>query len=236
MSFADEVRRWVSPRSTGGQMALLLVVTSLVAAASRTVMEQVLLQPADVVRQLKLWQLVTPTFVVPPSPLSLIFGLIILLQTGTWLEVQWGRRKVWLFVLGVNLIANAATVLVGFLSTSVFVSSFFGGYTTLEAVWIAQGLIVGPGRLNWFGFPVSGYAFAAIGGAFTLLAGLTGSWVLVLPQVFGILVTIAWVQGYTPSQLLLRLRSRALERDLRKRSAHLSVLQGERKDRDRYLN
>jgi len=236
MSFADEVKRWVSPRSVGGQMALLLVVTSIVAAASRPVMEQVVLRPADVLQQFKLWQLVSPTFLVPPSPLSLIFGLIILLQTGSWLEAQWGRPKVWLFVFGVNVLANVGTVLVGLLSRSVFATPFFGGYTTIEALWIAQGLIIGPGRLNWFGFPVSGYAFAAIGAAFTLLAGVTGSWVGVVPQLFGIAITILWVQGYTPSQLLLRLRSRALERDLRKRSSHLSVVKGQKKDRDSYLN
>lgn len=236
MSFADEVKRWVSPRSVGGQMALLLVVTSIVAAASRAVMEQVLLNPSDVLQQFKLWQLVSATFLVPPSPLGLIFGLIILLQTGAWLEMQWSRPKVWLFVFGVNLLANVATVLVGLLSPSVFASSFFGGYTTIEALWIAQGLIVGPGRLNWFGFPVSGYAFAVIGAAFTLLAGITGSWVAVVPQLFGIAITVAWVQGYTPAQLLLRFRSRQLERDLRKRSSHLSVVKGQKNDRDSYLN
>jgi membrane associated rhomboid family serine protease len=236
MSFADELKRWVSPRSVGGQMALLLVVTSIVAAASGSVMESALLSPSDVLQEFKLWQLVSPTFLVPASPLTILFGLIIMLQTGAWLEAQWSRSRVWIFVFGVNLLANVATVMIGLLSPRVFANSFFGGYTTIEAMWIAQGLIVGPGRLNWFGFPVSGYAFAVIGAAFTLLAGITGSWVSVVPQLFGIAITVGWVQGYTPGQLLLRFRSRQLERDLRKRSAHLSVVKGQKNNRDSYLN
>jgi membrane associated rhomboid family serine protease len=236
MSFADEVRRWVSPRSTGGQMALLLVVSSVLVAAARAVGEQLLLQPADVIEQFKLWQLVTPTFIVPPSPLSLIFGVIILLQSGSWFDERWGRQRTWIFVVGVNVIANALTVAVGFLSTNVFLMAFAGGYTTIEALWVAQGLLIGPGRISWFGFPITGYAFAVIGAAFTLLAGLTGSWAAVVPQLLGLVVTIAWVQGYTPSQLWLRFRSNQLERELKRRSSHLSVIQGQKKDRDSYLN
>lgn len=236
MSFANEVKRWVSPRSTGGQMALILVASSLVAGVSRLALEQLALQPAAVIEQLKLWQLVTPTFLVPLSPLSLIFGIIIVLQTGSWLEDQWGRTKLWVFVVGVNVLANLGTVLVGFVSPSVSAMIFFGGYTTIGAMWIAQGLIVGPGRLNWFGFPVSGYAFAVIGAAFTLLSAVTGAWFAVVPQLLGIGITVAWVQGYTPSQLWLRFRSRQLERDLRKRASHLSIIDGKKSDRDQYLN
>ncbi|MCA2979014.1 MAG: hypothetical protein INH37_12060, partial [Myxococcaceae bacterium] len=235
MSFANEVKRWLSPRGVGGQMALLLVVSSLAAAISRAAAEQLYLQPADVIQQLKLWQLVTPTFIVPPSPLSLVFGVLILLQSGTWFELKWGRRHTWLFVVGVNVLANALTVATGFVSTSVFAMTFAGGYTTIEALWVAQGLLIGPGRVSWFGFPITGYAFAVIGAAFTLLAGLTGSWVAVVPQLFGLVVTLAWVQGYTPSQLWLRFRSRQLERDLKRRASHLSVIPGQKKDRDQYL-
>lgn len=236
MSFANEVKRWVSPRSTGGQMALVLVASSLVAGVSRLALEQLALQPAAVIEQLKLWQVVTTTFLVPLSPLSLIFGIIIVLQTGSWLEDQWGRTKLWTFVVGVNVLANLGTVLVGFVSPSVSAMIFFGGYTTIGAMWIAQGLIVGPGRLNWFGFPVSGYAFAVIGAAFTLLSAVTGAWFAVVPQLLGIGITVAWVQGYTPSQLWLRFRSRQLERDLRKRASHLSIIDGKKSDRDQYLN
>ncbi|MER2560819.1 MAG: rhomboid family intramembrane serine protease [Myxococcaceae bacterium] len=217
-------------------MALILVASSLVAGVSRLALEQLALQPAAVIEQLKLWQLVTPTFLVPLSPLSLIFGIIIVLQTGSWLEDQWGRTKLWVFVVGVNVLANLGTVLVGFVSPSVSAMIFFGGYTTIGAMWIAQGLIVGPGRLNWFGFPVSGYAFAVIGAAFTLLSAVTGAWFAVVPQLLGIGITVAWVQGYTPSQLWLRFRSRQLERDLRKRASHLSIIDGKKSDRDQYLN
>lgn len=236
MSFANEVKRWLSPRSMGGQMALVLVVSSLVSAASRVAAEQLLLQPADVIQQFKLWQLVTPTFIVPPSPLSFIFGVLMLLQSGAWFEGRWGAQRTWIFVVGVNALANLVTVALGFVSTGVFAMAFAGGYTTIQALWVAQGVLIGPARVSFWGFPITGYAFAGIGAAFTLLAGITGSWIAVVPQLAGLVITVAWVQGYTPSQLWLRFRSNQLERELKRRSAHLSVIQGQKKDRDGYLN
>lgn len=236
MSFADEVKRWLSPRSMGGQMALLLVASTLLAAGFRTAGAELLLRPAEIVQNFKLWQLVSATFIVPAEPLTIIFGVLILLQSGGWMEQQWGARRVWIFVFAANLIANVLTVGVGFLSTSVFAMTFAGGYTTIEALWIAQGLIVGPGRLNFWGFPVSGYAFAAIGAFFTLVSVITVSWIVVVPQLFGIAVTAAWVSGFNPAALWTRFRSRQLENELRRRSSHLSVVPGQKKDRDQYLN
>lgn len=236
MSFADEVKRWVSPRSLGGQMTLLLVASTLIAFGLRTAGAELLIRPAEIVQNYKLWQLVSATFIIPPDALAVIFGIIILLQSGAWMEMQWGTRRVWVFVFAVQLMANLLTVGVSFLSPAVFSMSFAGGYTTIEALWIAQGLIVGPGRLNFWGFPVSGYAVAAIGAFFTLLTVVTASWVVVVPQLFGIAITVAWVNGFTPAALWTRFRSRQLENELRRRSSHLSVVQGQKKDRDQYLN
>ncbi len=238
MSFANEFKSWLSPKSPGGQMALLLAVGSLVVAASNAAFSVLVLQPSAVINELMFWQLITHAFLVAPSPLSIVFGILILLQTGSWLEAQWGRQRVWVFVLTVNVVAGAVTVLVALVSARVLGASFFGGYTTIAALWVAQGLIIGPGRISWFGFPVSGYAFAAIGAAFTLFAGLTGSWVAVLPQLVGLLVTVAWVQGYTPSRLWLRFRSNQLNRELRRRASHLSVVKSHKNDPNHpdYLN
>lgn len=216
-------------------MALLLALFTIISAAWRAAAGELLLQPAQVVQSFKAWQLVTPTFIVPPDALTIIFSVIILLQSGGWMEQQWGTRRLWIFVIAVNFLANVCTVLVGLVSPAVFTMAFTGGYTTVEALWIAQGLIVGPGRLNFWGFPVSGYAFAAIGAFFTLVSVITASWVVVVPQLFGIAITVAWVQGYTPAAWWTRFRSRQLERELRKRSSHLSVVPGKNKDRD-YLN
>lgn len=215
-------------------MALALVVGSLLAAAIPVVRE-LILQPSDVLQDFKLWQLVTTTFMVPPSPMTLIFGVLILLQGGGWLEAQWGTRGVWLFVFVVNLIANVLTVLVGLLSPIVASVAVYGGVTTTEIIWVAQGLIIGPGQTNFWSFRITGYAFAAIGAAFTLVTGLTGGWFAVVPQLFALAITVAWIRGYTPGQLWLRIRSAQLDRDLKRRSSHLSVVKN-KPDRDQYLN
>lgn len=236
MSFADEVKRWVSPRSIGGQLALIITVLTLVAGRWHEVMAQIALVPASIIEDYKFWQLATFGLVSVADGWSIVFTIVICLQAGSFLEQRWGARRVWLFVFVVNALAGLATLLIGLASPAVAHMIYLGGLTTTTILWVAEGVTLGPQRVNFFFFPITGYAFAVIGAVSPLVTAWTRGWWAVLPQLFGIAITVAWVQGYTPSQLLLRFRSRQLERDLRKRSAHLSVVKGQKNDRDSYLN
>lgn len=235
MSFADEVKRWLSPRSIGGQLALIITVVTLVAGRWREVMEQIALIPASIIEDFKLWQLASYGFVSVADGWSIVFTIVICLQAGAFLEQRWGARRLWLFVFVVNALAGLVTVLIGLVSPQVAHMFYLGGLTTTTILWVAEGVTLGPQRVNFFFFPITGYALAVIGAISPLVTAWTRGWWAVVPQLVGIAITVAWAKDFTPGQLWLRFRSNQLERDLRKRASHLSVIDGKKKDRD-YLN
>lgn len=234
MTFADEVKRWLSPRSVGGQLALLIIVLSLIAGRWPEVAEQVVLQPAAVIEHFKLWQLVTHAFLVATEAWTLIFTVVICLQAGSFLETQWGARRIWIFVVLVHAISGVVTVLLGFATARVAAGFYLGSTATI--LWVAEGVVLGPRQVNFFFFPITGYALAVIGAASPLVTAWARGWTAVVNQLLAIAVTVAWVKGYTPARLLLWFRSRSLERELKRRGSHLSVVQGQKRDRDQYLN
>ena len=63
---------------------------------------------------------------------------------------------------------------------------------------------------------------------------------LLFPEAFGLLFTFFYMRGAQPSQLWTRFRSWQLDRDLKKRSAHLKGIDGGRRnvggDSDKYLH
>ncbi len=240
MSFQDEVKRWLSPTRTGGQLALAMVVVTILGEVSTTIGSNVVLQPHAVLNELKLWQLVSWLFVMPPSPLSIIFGVLIAIQTGAFLEDRLGRRKLWVLILTSGIVTAVLTVLVGLLSPTVAMIPFDGAWVILSCMWVLQGLMVGNGRLNFWSLPVSGYAFAAIGAVFSLWPLLRGMWPVVLPSIIALSLTFAWFFGLTPANAWLRIRSWQLSRQLNRRSSHLKVVSGEKRnmpnDSDRFLH
>lgn len=236
MSFANEVKRWLSPTSIGGQLALIITVVTLIGGRWHEAAEQIALIPSSVISDFKLWQLASYTFISVADGWNIVFTIVICVQAGAFLEQRWGARRLWLFVIGVNALAGALTVLLGLVSAPVAHMIYLGGLTTTTILWVAEGVTLGPQRVNFFFFPMTGYALAVVGAISPLVTAWTRGWRAVLPQLFGIAITVAWVKGYTPGQLWLRFRSAQLERDLRKRASHLSVIDGKRSDRDQYLN
>ncbi|MBL8917872.1 MAG: DUF1751 domain-containing protein [Myxococcaceae bacterium] len=230
------MKRWFSPKSIGGQLALIITLLTLIGGRWGEVTQQLALIPSSVIEDFKLWQLATHGFISVAEGWSIIFTIVICLQAGTFLEQRWGARRLWLFVVLVNVIAGVVTVLIGLFSPRVAHTIYLGGLTTTTILWVAEGVILGPQRVNFFFFPITGYVLAVIGAISPLVIAWTRGWWAVVPQLVGIAVTIAWVKEYTPAQLWLRFRSAQLERDLRKRASHLSVIDGKRRDRDQYLN
>jgi len=240
MSFQNEVKSWLNPTRTGGQLALLMVVVTVLGEISATIGTNVVLRPHSVLTELKLWQVLTWLFVMPASPLSIIFGILISIQTGAFLEERLGRRKLWAAILGGGVLTAVLTIAVGLLSPTVATLSFDGAWTVLTCMWVMQGLIVGNGRLNFWSLPVSGYAFAVIGAVFSLWPLLRGLWQVVIPTIIALSMTLAWFFGLTPASAWLRFRSWQLSRQLSRRSSHLKVVSDDKRnmpnDSDRFLH
>jgi predicted exporter len=80
--------------------------------------------------------------------------------------------------------------------------------------------------------------FALIGVGFVFLSGAFSSFLVVVPSAMALLLTWAYLRVGGPSDWLLRLQSWRLQRQLRSRSKHLSVVSPERntpRDSDRFL-
>lgn len=225
-------------RGGAGIMAVLAVVgTLLIGFAPTLTTAHLLLTPDGVVRRFEAWQLLTWLFIPAPSPMAVIFGLLLVVGIGSQLEGHWGTPRLWRVILGVGVTSALLTAGLGFVLPSLGSLPFFGLQTVTLTMWVALGLIYRRSTLNFWSLPISGYAFAGIGLAFSVLNGLFSSFLLVIPELLAAGLTFLVVHQQFPSGTWTRFRSWQLERELKRRSAHLRSLDGGRGERgsDKYL-
>lgn len=225
-------------RSAAGAMAIAMIATSVVVALVKPLEEYVSLVPDLVVRGF-VWQLLTYAL-VEVTPLGVIFGALILWNLGGMVEFTWGRKRFLWFSLGVSLLAGLATVLVSLLVPSLVRHTYPGGMVLTGSLWVAYGLQIGRGQTNFWGAAVTGNVLALIGAGFVFLNAAFAGISTVIPEAFALLFTYFYMRGAQPSLLWLRFRSWQLDRDLKKRSAHLRGIDGGRRnvggDSDKYLH
>jgi membrane associated rhomboid family serine protease len=217
-----------------------MVVVSLVYyIAERWLGPWLPLIPDEVTRSFKLWQVLTYAVIFNRSPTSFIFGVLVIVSIGGALERQWGVKRLWLFSFGIAALAAALTVAVSFV-LPIGGRPYSGADVVASSLWVGYGLLIGRGRTNFFGLPVTGNTLALIGASFVLLSGLLGSWLMVVPDVFGLLLTFVHIRFGFPAAQWTRLQSWRLQRDLQKRSSHLRVLSGDDRNTsrgsDKYLH
>jgi hypothetical protein len=105
---------------------------------------------------------------------------------------------------------------------------------------VALGLEIGKRPLGFFGFPLTGYTFAALGVVFIALEAVFDSPTAVVPALVGLFLCFAWVHWRLPSKLFERYGSWRLQSKLNLRRKRLKVLSGDKRntpeDSDRYLH
>ncbi|MCP3101162.1 rhomboid family intramembrane serine protease [Myxococcus sp. K15C18031901] len=192
-----------------------------------------LLWPGSVFGQLFLWQPISYVF-VESQPFSILFAGLLLWSVGGWLEGAWGPKRLLLVALGVPALAGYILGVAGlFLPLP---GGYQGGWVMGSVLWVAYGLTIGQGQTNFWGIPLSGNAFAAIGGLFVLMRVLSGGLISQLPDVLSLLLVVLYLKGGSPRRLLLHFQHWRLQRQLRERSKHLHVVPKDRPDRDQFLN
>jgi membrane associated rhomboid family serine protease len=239
----SQLEQWLNPRSSAAKMAVVFVVASLAFYLTKSLTaEWIPLVPYGVTHQLKIWQLVTYSVLFDASPMSFIFGVLVLVSVGGALEAQWGAKRLWLFSFGIALLSGALTVALSLVLPPVAVQLYTGANVIVSAQWVGYGLLVGRGRTNFFGLPVTGNTLALIGASFVLLNLVLQSahWAAMVPDVLGLLLTFVHVRYGFPQEAWTRLQSWRLQRDLQKRSSHLRVISGEDRNTsrgsDKYLH
>lgn len=192
-----------------------------------------LLLPDFVFSRFLLWQPFTYAF-IETSPLGILFGGLIIWSIGGYLESTWGARRLLMASVGITAVAGFLTAALSYvLPVS---GAYAGGNVMTTVLWVSYGLVIGRGQTNFWGIPLSGNAFAAIGAGFVLLMALTAGWASQVPDMLGLVLAFAYVHGASPRRLWLHLQHWRLQRQLRDRSKHLRVVQRDRPDRDQYLN
>jgi len=225
-------------RSAAGAMAIAMIATSVVVAIVKPLGGFVLLVPGLVFRGF-VWQLLTYAL-VEVTPIGVIFGALILWNLGGMVEFTWGRKRFLWFSIGISMLAGLATVIVSLLVPALVREAYPGGMVLTGALWVAYGLQIGRGQTNFWGAAVTGNMLALIGAGFVFLNAAFAGLSTVIPEAFALLFTYFYMRGGQPSLLWLRFRSWQLDRDLKKRSAHLRGIDGGRRnvggDSDKYLH
>jgi membrane associated rhomboid family serine protease len=222
--------------TTAAKLALALVAGSLLASpALGGAAHLLLLAPLEVIYGLRLWQPFTYAF-VETSPLGVIFGALITWSIGGALEMSLGSRRLFVLAVGCTVGAGLVTVLLALLMPSLLGGRFPGGSVMTSILWVSYGLYVGRGPTNFWGIPLTGNQFAAVGLGFILLSGAFGGFVAVLPDLIGLALAFLYVRGGSPRTLWLRFNHKRLQRRLSARPKHLRVVNRNKPDRDQYLN
>lgn len=231
----------------GGRVTRKLVIaiaasSILLALVARTgpgarLYELLLFSPVDVLRG-QLWQVVTYAFLHPIlgggfAILSFAFALLFLWSIGGQVESILGSKR----FLGV-FVGLAG---LGALLTIPFALLLGAGGFQYHGVWVAlSGLIIlfadaFPGQTILFSLfiPVRGRTLILLAFGFVGLYAIASGPAQVLPEFFTMVAALAYSRGlFRPRRAWLRFRAWRIERELRRRSSHLSVIPGER-DRDR---
>jgi membrane associated rhomboid family serine protease len=236
------MRRGFRPSFPGLQgaaawLAVALIIGSVVFALARDGIGPLLLLVPGLVLRGFVWQPLSYGFVAD-SPMGVIFGALILWQLGGALEQTWGTRRMAFFAVGTTVLAGVLTVLVALLVSPLRLLPFAGGFVMGSALWVAYGLSFGRQQTNFWGLPVSGNVFALIGVGFVFLDGAFSSFYRVIPEALGLGLTWGYLRLGGPGDWLLRFQSWRLQRQLRSRSKHLTLVSPDRntpRDSDRFL-
>lgn len=227
----------LSPQSMAVKMALAIIALSVVRVLLPASLGNLLpLVPGSVVGALAVWQPLTYIFLAG-EPLGVLFGALIVWSIGTSLEQTWGSRRLFLFAVGVTAIAGVLTVALSLVWPTLLGFPFFGAGVVTSALWVAYGLSHGGAQVNFWGLPLTGNMFALVGVGFVALQGAFYGFAGQMPDVFALLLTYGYVQGFRPRMLWLRFQNWRLRRQMRTRSRHLHVITPDRntsKDSDRY--
>ena len=150
--------------------------------------------PYSTLYGLDIWRPVT-ALPIARSPLEIIFGGLIIYSLGSSLEQAVGRKRFLYLSLGFPLFGNLATLIVGFLFSSVGTTAYFGAGSIVTTLWVLFGLRMERlgYPLNFWGIPLKGKTFALIGVGFVFLQGLFSSFVLVVPDLISALLAYLYM-------------------------------------------
>jgi membrane associated rhomboid family serine protease len=179
----------------------------------------------SLVWQGQIWRLLTWTF-FELSPLSLIFACLIFLFFGRELSYRWGPVGFLQVCAGIVVGSGLVTCLVALAWPRVMAFPYASAWALGEGLIVAYALLF-PSRtiLVYFVLPLAGRQLLILTFAGTLLFGLLVSFPMVVPHFAAQGLMYAYLKGYSPRLLWLRLKARTVRWKPPKRASHLRAVE-----------
>lgn len=186
----------------------------------------------------EIWRLVTWSLLAT-DPFALAFSLLALFFFGQDLMSRWGTSGFFMRYFGAAVVVGVLTcVIVKFLAPVVSPLPHQGVYPlVLEAMVIAWAVLF-PDRtiLLFFVLPIKARYLIHVAIFLTLLYGVFGSFLLLIPYCVAIGVALIYMDVFSFRRLYLRGRVAMLERDYKRRTAHLHVVDRDRDEPPRWTH
>jgi membrane associated rhomboid family serine protease len=205
------------------------------------VLDAFIYRPEDVVPGFKVWKLLTYLFILGSDPLGFIFGLMVLYFFGGWFERAWGSRRFLRFFLIAGAGAALLPLVVSFFSERVAATAYFGSWSVLEALTVAMGMLQPQMQVYfYFVIPLTARQLMFISwGLLGLFVVFHGSVVPYLPAIGGVAMGLLLTLGTQgPRRIWIRFQAARIERQLKRRARHLSVVPPppKKEDKKTYLH
>jgi len=170
-------------------------------------------------------------------PLGLLFGVVILYFFCPDLLYRWGTRRFFVNFFGGAAIVGALTCLVAQLWGEVALMPHMGLWPMQEAMIIAWAAL-NPGRqiLIYFVIPISGRHLIAITIAITVLFAMLHGFAVFVPHFIAELLALIYMDVFSFRRLYLRGRMAMLQRDYKRRTAHLHMVDRDRDEPPRWTH
>jgi membrane associated rhomboid family serine protease len=172
----------------------------------------------------QIWRLLTWTF-FEMSPLSLIFACLIFLFFGRELAYRWGPVGFIQVCAGLVVASGLVTCLLALAWPRLMLFPYASAWALGEGLIVAYAILF-PTRtiLVYFVIPLAGRQLLILTVAGTLLFGLLVSFPMVVPHFAAQGLMYAYLRGYSPRLLWLRLRARTVRWRPHKRPSHLRAV------------
>jgi membrane associated rhomboid family serine protease len=201
-------------------LATLTLVATILAANLQLVGALGVMMPA-LVWSGQLWRLLTWTF-LEMSPLGLIFACFAFLFFGRDLVHQWGPVRFLQVCAGIVAGSALATCVIALAWPRLMGVPYASAWPLAEALIIAYAMVF-PSRTILFSLiiPVAGRQLLVLTVAATLLFALLNSFAPVVPHFAAQALMYAYIRGYSPRLIWLRLRARTYRWSPQRRASHL---------------
>ena len=188
----------------------------------------------------ELWRLVTWVLVESGGGgLNLLFGCLLLYFVGGDLWRRWGTARFYATYFGVAAATAVITCLIGrFVWSDVARVPYFAGmWPVIDALLIAWAVLYPDRRiLVYFILPLSSRQLVAFTIGATVLMALINGLALFIPHLTAELLMLLYMDVVSVRRLYLRARMSMLQRDYKRRTAHLRMVEREDEKPPRWMH